>query len=120
MGRFYMGINQFTPTFVVYNGGMSENTADKYHKPYSDVVLEARANHDLFIREVRLHNLTIGNFHHKEVAYKKQITELEQKLIAAGKGRRKLVVHYEQEIRNLDGCQTLVETLQRDKPVDKK
>ena len=103
----------------MYTTGMSENIAEKYHKPYSDVVLEARANHDLFIREVRLHNLTIGNFHHKEIAYKNQIAELEQKLIAAEKGRRELVVHYEQEIRNLDGCQVLVETLQKNKHVSK-
>ena len=98
---------------------MSKNTVEKYHKPYSELVLESKKNYDLFLREVRLHNLTIGRFHSKEVSYKKQIAKLEQKLISAEKGRRDLVVHYEQQVRNMQGCEELVMTLTKKLAVEK-
>lgn len=95
----------------MYNGGMLDNTVEKYHKPYSEVVIEAKRNRDLYLREVNLHNATLMRKHNKVVYLEGLVKELEQKLIAAEKSRRELVVHYEQEIRNLDGCEELVKIL---------
>ena len=102
---------------------MTATIDDNLHKSYSEVTLEAQHNRELFLREVTLHNATIMQKHNKIVYLEGQIKELEQKLIDAEKGRRDLVVHYEQQIRNLDGCEELVKTMNRkltlNEPVDK-
>jgi hypothetical protein len=95
---------------------MSENTAEKYHKPYAEVVLEAQHNRDLFLREVDLHNKTIADNYKRELNLQIQIEELERKI---QKGNQALVLHYEQQIRNLDGLEELVKVLQSKKTVDK-